>query len=387
MLFLADGLPMGGQERQLALLLKYLPPEHERSLLTLAGGAFLPGIQELGWPVEVHGRGWRYDVSPALSVWSKVRHWRPDVVHSWGWMSTATAAPSCRALGIPLVDGTIRTARASLAKRVAHTPGMMLSTRVMTNSQAALRAWGVPSRKGRVVYNGFDPERFALCDGPRPARNPFRVVMTGRMTPVKDFATLLRAASRLVEKGGDWHFDVVGDGPTRDSLLEQSRGLREQGAVTFHGGRLEVLDVVRTAHVGVLMTNDHLAFEGCSNAIMEYMACSLPVVCSRGGGNSELVIDGVTGLMLTPGDASELARRLDHLRRHESCAVRMGEAGGARLRQQFAVTRMVDATLRVYEEATLRPGLLCSRAGTRLRAVPDVLARQDGGQCPRSNPS
>jgi glycosyltransferase involved in cell wall biosynthesis len=313
----------------------------------------LPAIQELGWPVEIHDRSRRYDVSPAFSIWAKLRHWRPDVVHSWGWMSTAAAAPCCLALGIPLVDGTIRTAKTSAAKRMVHRPGMMLSTRVVTNSRAALSEWRVPARMGRVIYNGFDPERLGLCDGPRTSRSPFRVVMTGRMTPVKDFTTLLRAAEHLLVRGGGWHFDIVGDGPMRDSLLEQSRGLREQGVVTLHGGRLEVLEIVRAAHVGVLMTDDRFALEGCSNAIMEYMACGLPVVCSRGGGNGEVVTEGVTGLLVTPGDAAELARRLDDLRRHESCAVRMGQAGRARLLQEFTVERMIESTLRVYEEATL----------------------------------
>ena len=67
---------------------------------------------------------------------------------------------------------------------------------------------------------------------------------------------------------------------------------------------------VREADVGVLMSNEAQHREGCSNAIMEYMACRLPVVCSPGGGNPELVLEGETGFLVPAGDREALAGRL-----------------------------------------------------------------------------
>ncbi len=80
--------------------------------------------------------------------------------------------------------------------------------------------------------------------------------------------------------------------------------------MTFIDPGLEVLPLVRTADIGVLMSNEDLHREGCSNAIMEYMSCALPVVCSAGGGNPELVLEGETGYLVSSGDSAALADAL-----------------------------------------------------------------------------
>ena len=107
--------------------------------------------------------------------------------------------------------------------------------------------------------------------------------------------------------------------------------------------------------VGVLMTNPRLANEGLSNSIMEYMAVGLPVVCGDGGGNPELVRDGVTGLIVPPGDADALADRLVRLRSDPALRAAMGDVGRARILSDFSVERMVRGMLRVYAEALGRP--------------------------------
>jgi glycosyltransferase involved in cell wall biosynthesis len=99
------------------------------------------------------------------------------------------------------------------------------------------------------------------------------------------------------------------------------------------------------------MTNPRLAREGLSNSIMEYMALGLPVVCGDGGGNPELVLDGVTGFIVPPNDPGALAERLQYLRDHEAERRVMGAAGKARILGEFSVETMVDRMLRVYTEA------------------------------------
>ena len=114
---------------------------------------------------------------------------------------------------------------------------------------------------------------------------------------------------------------------------------------------MEILGLVRQADVGVLMTDARLAHEGLSNSIMEYMALGLPVVCGSGGGNPELVQDGVTGFIIPPGDPAALAERLTTLRKDAAKRTRMGALGRERILRDFSVERMVDNMLGVYAEA------------------------------------
>ncbi|HET6494205.1 MAG TPA: glycosyltransferase family 4 protein, partial [Thermoleophilia bacterium] len=121
--------------------------------------------------------------------------------------------------------------------------------------------------------------------------------------------------------------------------------------IAFVDPGLEVLPLVREADVGVLMSNEAQHREGCSNAIMEYMACGLPVVCSAGGGNPELVVEGETGFLVPAADGAALAGRLRELAADGALARRLGDAGRARLARDFTIARLVRSLERVYWEA------------------------------------
>jgi glycosyltransferase involved in cell wall biosynthesis len=353
---LKEALPTGGAERQFALIVKHLPPYWERRVWVMSGGPFADAIAADGYRVYESPRRSRFDVRPALPLWRVLLEWRPDVVHSWDWMSTLAAVPVCRALGIPLVDATIRNGavrpRGERQRRLSHA----VSTLVVANSRAGLRAWGVGERKGRVVYNAFDPDRLSMTERNGHGRpdhdGPYRVVMTGRMVADKDFSCLIAAAHRLErERPGRFEFLLLGDGPERERLVAEAGALCERGVVKFIDPGLEVLPLVVEADAGVLLADEARNREGCSNAIMEYMSCALPVVCSDGGGNPELVLDGETGYVVPPGDPAALAAALTSLVDAPELARRLGDAGRRRILEEFSIDRLVQGTERVYWEA------------------------------------
>ena len=355
-LMLKEALPTGGAERQLALIMRHLSPYWERRVWLMAGGPFAEAIAAAGHRVDISPRSSRFDVTPAGPLWRLLFTWRPDVVHSWDWMSTFAALPLCRLLGIPVVDATIRNGivrrRGSVQRRLSQAG----STLVVANSEAGLRAWGVGPHKGRVVYNAFDPDRLSASE-PRTGREtrnggPHTVVMTGRMVAHKDFSALIAAARRLDhERPGGWRFLLLGDGPEQARLVADAGDLERRGIVRFVDPGLEVLPLVRTADIGVLMSREDLHREGCSNAIMEYMSCALPVVCSSSGGNPELVLAGQTGLLVSSGDVAALADALTFIVDRPETARAMGDAGRRRILDDFSVSRLLRATEQVYWDA------------------------------------
>lgn len=354
-LLLADSLGNGGLERQVALLATSLPEEWERSVWAMGGGAFVPHLRDKGITVKVCKRHSRFDVSPAVSLWRDLWSCRPNVVHAWSWMSVLAAAPMCKLLHIPLVNGMIQSGALEPDFTQLKRLGMALSTLVVANSCAGLRAWRVGAAKGRVVYNGFDQTRVHFVSGGLARVDPrFTVVMTARMTRVKDFDVVIAAARRLSRTSGSWRFLLIGGGPERERLVREAEDLTATGTVEFPEQHTEVVDLVAQGDVGVLMTNPNFAFEGLSNSIIEYMALGLPVVCGDGGGNPELVLDGVTGFIVPPADADALAERLEYLRTHEDERRAMGAVGKARVLGEFSVEKMVSEMLRVYEESMQR---------------------------------
>ncbi len=365
-LILVDCLDNGGLERQMALLASRLPEEWKRHVWTIEGGPFEPWLRERGVPLTLHPRSSRRDPRPALALARDLARWRPDVVHSWSWMSALAAGPACRALGIPHVDGMIQSGALEPDHTRLKRLGMRMATLVVANTQAGLDAWGVGPGKGRVVYNGFDDSRLpgpaaaerggdgaggAHGGGGGDGARPFTVVMTGRMVPVKHYDVVIAAARSLGGRAAGWRFVLVGEGDDRARLQREARDLVAAGTVVFPEPGLEVLELVRDADVGVLMTDPAIAFEGLSNSIMEYMALGLPVVCGDGGGNPELVEHGATGFIIPPGDPAALAGRLAYLHDDEPARRRMGAAGRERIRREFSVGTMVARMVAVYEEA------------------------------------
>jgi len=355
----ADGLWNGGAERQMALLASSLPEGWSSAVASLQDGPYRPVLEGLGVDVQLAPRRFRLDATAALRMWRIATKTAPDVVHSWGWMSTLAMVPYCRTYGIPLLVGTIRQGCLPRRRAVIDKLAVRLADAVVANSRAGLAAYGVAEGdRGRVVYNGFDHRRLeglAVAGDARPGLGT-TVVMAARMFPEKDWRTLIAAARVLAREAEGWRFVALGSGPDRAALMAEAIDLVEAGVVSFPEGGLEVLPVIAGADVGVLLTSAGMAAEGCSNAIMEYMACALPVVCTASGGNPELVEDGVTGAFVPAGDSGALVEVLRSLRDEPEIAHAMGAAGLRRLQRGFSVQSMVAGFVSAYEAATTARG-------------------------------
>jgi glycosyltransferase involved in cell wall biosynthesis len=349
-LFLTDSLSNGGAERQLELLVKNLPPEWERRVWSLNDGPYNKIIKESGVEVFLTKRRWRLDVSPAFNLWKLVNVWQPDIIHAWGWMSALAAVPICRLKLIPLINGSIRSGRRPIKRAREQGLTLKLADSIIANSQAGLLAWGIDSKRGRVVYNGFDPLRIPLTNKQVIRDDRFCVIMTGRMVREKDYSTFFEAAGILSKKEHGWRFIAVGYGAERLHNLSYAEKVMQNGIVEFPEPGLEVLEWVRKADVGVLLTNPFFHAEGCSNSIMEYMACGLPVICSEGGGNHEIVLDSQTGFLIPPLNPEELANKLFLLRHNLLMQKKMGKMSKDRFTKLFKIERMVNQTVNVYHE-------------------------------------
>jgi glycosyltransferase involved in cell wall biosynthesis len=351
-LYLIDGLPFGGAERQLSLLLKYLPPTWDTRVVSLDNGPYYQVLLDQKTAIVIYKRRSRFDLIPILQLYFEIWRYKPDIIHSWGWLCSALVAPVSKILHIFLIV-SIRNAVMSSRHHWRTRITMLLSDRVVANSCAGLSAFRAPLKKSSVVYNAMDPDRLQLTKRESNVHSGITtVIMTGRISPFKDFDTYFEAARRLsAQEPGCWKFVAIGAGNDNDRTNFRMRAddLIDTGVVDLLQTGLEVLPYTRDANIGVLLSASSFQ-EGFSNSIMEYMACGLPVICSDSGGNRELVIDGETGFVIPSENVDSFVEKLAFLKKHPDISRKMGRTGQERLTSLCSIERMISDYEVLYTE-------------------------------------
>ena len=201
-----------------------------------------------------------------------------------------------------------------------------------------------------VVHCGVDVDRFG---GDRArAGDVFEIVCVGTLHAVKGQGFLVDACAALDKEGVAWRLHLVGDGEDRAALEARAERLGIGDHVVFHGAldRAGVRGVLAGADVSVapsVPTSDGRR-EGIPVVLMEAGATGLPLVGSRLSGLPEIIEDGVTGLLVEPGDADGLAAALVRLASDPATASRMGAAARARVEDEFSLERNVDRLVELF---------------------------------------
>lgn len=362
-LLAADSLVRGGMERRMLELIKGLVGQKEFSLklVVFSDTIDYPEIYDLEVPVVILKRVPKRNPLVFHRFYKICKQWKPDLIHSWGTMSAIWAIPTSVLLKIPLINGNIVDAPDKMApwdKRLFRARlTYPFSKVVVGNSEAGLRAYRVPFRKSICIYNGIDRARFSklrdVAEMRReiPVHTEQVVGMVGSFSKRKDYATFIKAGMLLLDHGRDITLIAVGDGPELQRHLQMVPPDRSQHFV-FTGMRTDVESVINLFDVGVLATNAEIHGEGISNVILEYMALEIPVVATQGGGTSEILEQGKTGLLVEPGSAEEMADAISYLLDNEKEASEMGIAGSEIVNSRFSLSRMTQDYVELYQRVT-----------------------------------
>ena len=160
----------------------------------------------------------------------------------------------------------------------------------------------------------------------------------GRLNPVKDQSTLLRAFSRVHGGMADTALVLVGDGTLREALEAEAVALGIADAVRFLGDRGDVDVLLPGFDVFVLSSRS----EGYSMALLEACAAGLPIIATDVGGNREIVRDGVNGRVVAAGSEVVLAEAIASLLRDGDAAAAMGQAGRDWALREASVAAMMQ---------------------------------------------
>lgn len=211
-----------------------------------------------------------------------------------------------------------------------------------------LQRWGFPPDRILEHHVGIDPTFFSFRPPSSPAGRPIRILTVANLVPVKGMEHGIDAISRLKSALPDVaiRLRLVGDGPERQSLSERVQKLGLDASVRFLGalGRDEVRDELRTADLFLLPSLG----EATPVSLMEAQSTGLPVVATRVGAVEEVVLDGISGRLVAPGDSRALAAALADLIRDPAVWGTMGRAGRSHVEANYDIRTLVLELEAIY---------------------------------------
>lgn len=297
----------------------------------------------------------RWDLRRAASLGAMLRRVRPTLVHlhteadgrhralpSW---TRLFGTPHLVAThhGLPGWEPWPSLGTADLVTAVCESAG-----------EALIRAHGVPRARLRLVPNGVEPPDESAETGPAhwlrdqlraEARRPLWVC-AARLEDIKGHETLLDALHRVHERGLDFVVALAGEGGRQAGLERRAAELGLARKIHFLGNVDALGPVLLAADAVVLASRE----EAQPLSILEAMVRGRPVVASAVGGLPDLIQDGVSGLLVPPGDPEALARALATLHQHPELGEQFGSAAAERALGQFTWAHAVERYEALYDD-------------------------------------
>jgi glycosyltransferase involved in cell wall biosynthesis len=283
-----------------------------------------------------------------------------QIVHSHMFWSSLFASPIAWACRVPIIVETLHGTEAWRTGWKANCKVDRATTRFVSKYVAVCESDArflgnkkhVPERKIAIIHNGVDTRRFAV---PQDARSAIRhalgfteadfvLIMVARLHPGKGHRVLLDAMRQLLHFYPKLKLICLGEGEGEPELraLRESFGLAH--CIRLVGHQQNVPEWLAAADVNVLPS----FYEGLPLTILEAMASGLPTVASNVGGIPEAIEDGISGLLVPPGNPYRLAEAVSLLLRDTATRVRIGRAAHARILQSFVLEQQVSSTEKMY---------------------------------------
>lgn len=341
-----------GGARQVAYIIEGLACRGVANLLACPPGAGIAAACAGHAQVVEMKMGGDADIGMALRLAALIRRERPDIVHLhsrrgadlWGGLAA-------KLTGVPCV----------LSRRVDNPePRWLVALKyrlydhVITISEGirqVLLAEGLAPARVSCVRSAVDASPYLAPVDAAAFRAEFGLPADARVIGVvaqliarKGHRYVIEAMASLRARHPDVRVIFFGQGPLREALEAEVAQCGLTGVIRFAGFRTDL-----PRWLGGLDILAHPAdMEGLGVSLLQASAAAVPIVTSRAGGLPEAVADGVSGLLIAPGDVPALTAALARLLDDAALRRRLGEAGRARILEQFSVDAMVEGNLALY---------------------------------------
>lgn len=356
-----------GAEVQLRILLSELArkPEFALSAVLFNSGRLADEISRLGIPVEVFPETQWSGGRLLCALDRYFKRGKFDIVHTHKYKDTILAAPVACWHGVPHVVRTVhglqepftgmqalKVALYGAVERRVHRCCVKTMIAVSSNIERQLTR---TARHASVVCirNGIDLDVRSPSVDQALKRAEFGIEKqtcvigaVGRLTPVKGLVYLVKALKILLDQQADVKLLVAGDGVLKEELTALAKDLEIAEKVAILGHREDTDQLMQVMDIFALPSLS----EGIPMALLEAMVMSRPVVASRVGGIPEIIEDGISGLLVEPGDPAGLALQCRKMMEDKEFAARLGGAARDRVAKNFSAERMGEKVSQLYRQ-------------------------------------
>lgn len=336
----------GAEEHSLRLAEKLAERGHNVLLIASPGSVLAARTRRSG--LAVRSVRMRNEVDPLaiVALAGLIRRHRADVLHAVGTRDHLLGSMAARLTSTPVIK-VEHTYLADTASGICMRAYGHWTNRIVCVCDAMsghLVCLGVPVERIETITNGLDIGRYPIVSHERNDAPVIAVVAS--CIPGKGHDILVRTITLLTARYPDLRVVCAGGGPLKEHLIAMASAAGAAQHFTWLGHVDDVRPVLASADMLVHPSlNEALPY-----AIMEAMAAGLPVVAAEVGGVAELVVDGVTGLLVRPGDEQGLAAAVSRMLDDQLLRRSAGEAGRRRVMERFTMDRMVSDYERLYDE-------------------------------------
>ena len=355
---------LAGAERQVMLLARGLARRNWRVTIVALSGSGTNAIEDLrSAGVEFLSLEMRKGLADPRG-WIGFRNWlrcrRPDIVHAHLPHAAWFARWSRLWAPVPVVIDSIHTsAIGTFGRRLGYRLSKRLPDAVCAVSEGVADAYRaarmISPRRLVVIPNGVDVERWRPDPGARielrrqlGISGEFLWLAAGRLDPVKDYPALLRAMMDLSKAA---HLVIAGAGPEEPILRRLAIQFGLQTQVRFLGFLPDVLPWMQAADAFVLSS----CWEGLPMSLLEAGASALPAVATDVPGSRDVLVNGKTGFLASPGNSHALCSAMNRtMRLPPDARALMGRKARKRVVEHFSLESVLTRWETLYQDLLAR---------------------------------
>jgi len=362
---LVEDLGTGGLEKVIVDIAENLNAEQYKVIVwcVARGGEIADELISKGIDVKILGIRSYYNPFNILRLVNLFKKVNPDILHTHTYFSNTIGRIAAKLTRIPIIITHVQNTYWNYTKRNLFIERLLsyFTDKIICCSDAVkdfvLGYEKISPQKVVTIYNGIALDKFnqsidvaSFRDSLGIRDNELLIATVASLTPKKGHKYFLDSVADIVKTYKNIKCLIVGDGPLRKELEEYVKTLSLDYYIIFTGIRNDIPNLLRAADIFVLPS----LIEGLGIAAIEAMASGIPVVATNVGGLSEVVKDGISGILVPPKDSEALSGAIMSLLKDSQAAKQMGDEGHKISREKFSSKMMIRKIEGLYKEYVVK---------------------------------
>lgn len=344
-----SGLEVGGAETQLLRILPKLQQYHDNRVCCVRGrGPIGKDLGKRGIRVYYLDLKSIFDIFAILRLRKAIRDFSPDIMVTYLIHADLYGRVLGKLFGVKKIVCSKRGALLQwewLAKLDWLTRKFV--SHYLVQTETAKKEWmkrvNLPENKFTVIPNGIDANFFAGIEKDEKLRQELGIdraetviICVANLHVNKGHKFLLEAFEKVFRRDKQIKLLLVGDGEEKENLKKQIENYKAKNNILFLGKRTDVPELLKISDIFVLPT----MFEGMSNAILEAMACGLPIITTDIPENRELIKDKINGILVPVNNTNEIATSLNTLLNDKNLIEKLAKNAQMTVTERFDIEKV-----------------------------------------------